>query len=520
MNKDVKILDCTLRDGGYYTEWDFEDSIVDTYVKNIAKLPIDVIEIGYLSQPQNKYLGKYFYCPEYTLKQIKSGVGDKKVAIMLNERDNTPQDAMFLLYGYSGFIDIVRLAVDPNRIKPAVELAKAIKELGFEVGFNLMYMSKVVKQPETLEQLSLLNGIVDYFSLVDSFGGVYPNEVFDAVNKVKEILNMPIGFHGHNNLEMALINSLTAVEAGAEIIDATFTGMGRGAGNLKTELLLTVLNSNGTIDLNYNALSEVVASFTELQHKYNWGTNLPYMVSGANSLPQKDVMEWVSKNRYSLGTIINALQNQKDNVVDNLKRPFFNRQFENINRAIVIGGGKSSIDNVMAVRALVEKNEGYCLIHSSSRNAKPYQDISVPQFYCLVGNEGYRLASIFNDLTSLEHICVLPPYPRKMGTYIPEQIIDKTFELEAISFIDKFSDSPLTLAIQIALDLKIQDLYFIGFDGYNSSINQAQYEVALENQEIFDQVAKLNFTNTAFLSPTKYKGLKKDSVYGYLKSLV
>ena len=106
---------------------------------------------------------------------------------------------------------------------------------------------------------------------------------------VRSKTNVKLGFHGHNNLEMALANTLTAIDEGIDIVDATITGMGRGAGNLKTELLLTVLNAKGVLDFPYNELSKTVDDFTELQSHYEWGTNLPYMVSGANSLPQKQV---------------------------------------------------------------------------------------------------------------------------------------------------------------------------------------------------------------------------------------
>src|SRR5690606_15324869 len=143
----------------------------------------------------------------------------------------------------------------------------------------------------------------------------------EIMNIVKSKTNVPLGFHGHNNLELGLINTLTAIENGVDIVDATITGMGRGAGNLKTELLLTALNANKNLPVDFNALSEVVDRFQELQLHYGWGTNLPYMVSGSNSLPQKDVMDWVSNGTISFNSIIRALQNQKAGITDNEKFP-------------------------------------------------------------------------------------------------------------------------------------------------------------------------------------------------------
>ncbi|MFX1702581.1 4-hydroxy 2-oxovalerate aldolase [Chitinophaga ginsengisegetis] len=522
MNK-VKILDCTLRDGGYYTNWDFDKSLLDVYFKSVEKLPIDVVEVGYRSLPQTHYLGEFFYCPQFILNDIRKSLPSKKIAVMLNERDNAPENVASLLGHLKESIDIVRMAVDPVRFDSGLKLAEEIKKLGFEVGFNLMYMSKVMKSPDVFAKFPSMNGLVDYFSLVDSYGGVYPEEVRSAVEKCKEVLSMPVGFHGHNNVEMALINSLTAIEAGADMIDATISGMGRGAGNLKTELLLTVLNAQKKLSIDYNALSDVVSAFAAYQKKYEWGTNLPYMVSGANSLPQKDVMEWVGKNRYSISTIVNALNNQKENVMDNLQLPSFEPTKGKHTKAIIIGGGKSAVEHARAVKALLENsNDEYCVIHSSTRNAKWYEDIEATQFYCLIGNEGHRLSSLFDNLKALSVSCILPPFPRRMGTYVPEDVVKNSFELQKITFIDKHHDSPLTVSIQTAIDMGIDELYFVGFDGYRSGsgiddiINATQYELAQENQYIFDRALALNLKAVQALTPTKYKGLSQSSIFSYL----
>lgn len=504
-----------MRDGGYYNNWDFNEDILSHYLRCMERLPVDILEIGYRSFPQKEYFGKLFYTPLFILKKIRSFVPSKKIAIMLNERDNSPKRMSELLSDCREYVDIVRIAVDPTRLSSAIQLAESLKELGFQVGFNLMYMSEIVKNPEILTDLQQLNGKVDYFSLVDSFGGVFPTDVISIVKEIKKILTMPIGFHGHNNIEMSLANSLAAIDAGCTIIDSTITGMGRGAGNLKTELLLTVLNSKNTsFELDFNALSEVVNVFLALQDKYRWGTNLPYMVSGANSLPQKDVMNWVGKNRYSIDSIITALKNKKDKNLDNVKLPLFSYPSQ-LKKAVIIGGGISGIDNSDSIIEYINKNSDICIIHSSTRNAKLYENVNVPQFYCLVGNEGYRLESVFNDLHHLEHLCILPPYPRKMGTYIPKSIETKSYELKEINFIDKFHDSPLTLAIQTAIDLGVSDVEFVGFDGYGDSMNSSLYELSMENQIVFDNIYN-TFKQVEFLTPTLYKNIPLNSIFSYL----
>src|SRR5690606_19642802 len=97
--------------------------------------------------------------------------------------------------------------------------------------------------------------------------------VFKATDSTSE---KRFGFHAHNNLELAHINTLTAIEYGASIVDATITGIGRGAGNLKTELLLTSLHAQGVLEVNFETLSNTVESFSELKDQHKWDTNLAY----------------------------------------------------------------------------------------------------------------------------------------------------------------------------------------------------------------------------------------------------
>jgi 4-hydroxy 2-oxovalerate aldolase len=510
----MTLLDCTLRDGGYYTNWDFDKSLVHTYVEAFNKLPVDYLEIGYRSQPLEGYLGEYFYCPDYVMRDLKART-NKKLVVILNEKDVRAGDVEALLTPCLGLITMVRLAIDPKNFARALELAAAVKAMGFEVGFNVMYMSTWKSQPEFLAQLSQTKGVCDYFYMVDSFGGVYPEDVKEIYQIVKSQVDVPIGFHGHNNLELALINTLTAIDCGAAIVDATVTGMGRGAGNLKTELLLTALNAKNDFDLDFNALSMVVDGFAKLQETHGWGTNLPYMVSGAHSLPQKEVMDWVGKRYYSFNSIIRALHNQSAGKKDNVKLSPF-QPVEKYTIALMIGGGSSVVAHAAGITQLLQNRQDVCVIHASSKNAAVFKDLANPQFFCLVGNEGYRLESVFGTFKHFDYTCVLPPYPRKMGTYIPKQIAEKAAELEKISFTNLVKDSHTALALQTAIELGCQEVWMVGFDGYSGEMMGAkEQELFMENEQLFADV-KVAQVHLKSLLPTKYKSLQEDSLYALI----
>lgn len=507
----IKLLDCSLRDGGYYNNWDFDKSLVTKYFQAMENLPIEYVEMGYRSKPLNGYFGEYFYCPEYVMRWAKELMPSKKIAIMLNEKDTVIEDLDALLAPCKPFISMVRIAVAPERIPQAAKLAQKIKEMGFEVAFNIMYLSKFASNESILEGLKGLEQFVDFLYLVDSYGGVFPDQVKSIIQKVKSKTPIPLGFHGHNNLEMVMINSITAMEEGVSIIDATITGMGRGAGNLKTELFLTYLAFQKGRDVDFNALSSTVEDFEKLQKVYEWGTNLPYMVAGANSLPQKDVMDWMSKKRYSISGLVNALKSQK-NPTQDLSFPTL--PTEKSSKVVIIGGGGSVYEHQKGIQEYLLKNPDNIVIFSTARYAHLFNQLPNKQFIALVGNEGHRLNQIFAQLKTIP-TCVLSPRPRKMGVYVPENILHQTFELQKIEFSDSYHDSPLAVSIQIALNLNAENIYLVGFDGYNTNIDPSKFELLQENQYLIDKLLATS-ANVESWTLTNYKNIKQVSLFAYL----
>ena len=510
-----KILDCTLRDGGYYTNWDFDRQVVKSYLEAMNHLPIDYIEIGYRSPVLDDYYGEYFYCPKDTIDFISS-ITNKKLAIILNEKDVEIQGIFELLEPCSSSIHLVRMAVNPVNFQGAVEKARIIKLAGYEVAFNIMYLSDWWNHPEMLDNLSELDDCVDYLYLVDSYGSVMPEELTRLMGYVKSKTKVKIGFHGHNNIELALANTLVALSLGADIIDATVTGMGRGAGNLKTELLLTVLNRLNNFSLDFDQLSEVTSTFELLQSKYKWGTNLPYMIAGVNSLPQKQVMEWVSKNIFSSAGIIRALNNQAAGHSDNLKlnalKPF---QLSSKTEAIVIGGGESVFKHFHALKLFIENRPNLILIHSSARNASYFKNFPNIQIFCISGNEGYRLEKTFNvGLPST--IMLLPPHPRKMGTYVPKNFHGNAYELNALSCSKHLWDTTTSVALEVGLMNKIKTIFFVGYDGYyGEDLNQSSLALFNLNEEVFREYVENHNQRLVTLTPSLYRNLEKSSIYHY-----
>lgn len=497
----VSLLDCTLRDGGYYTDWDFDDNIVDEYFETMNRLPIDFIEIGYRSKFKVEYAGAYYYLPEFILKDIKRKT-NKQLAIILNEKEILIEDLESLLKPCEGLVAMVRLAVDPQNFKRAVILANKIKTLGFLVSFNLMYASRWETDFKLDKRLNELNNAADYFYVVDSYGGLYPQQVSDIFKKLKQHLNIPLGFHGHNNLEMALVNSLAALESGAGIIDSTICGMGRGAGNLKTELWLSILHQQHGISVDFDALNSLTNSFTALNEKYKWGTNLPYMVSGAFSLPQDTVMSQVKKRYYSLNAIIEEVGQTGISELSETGFPKFGN-FKMADKVLLVGGGNSALKFSSALVEFLRMNPEICIIYASSKNVAVFSELPNLQIHCLSGSEGKRLEKSFKFEVLENRIFVVLPKNISVYNYVSEAYLENTFQLEEINFIDSFKISTTAMAIQIAVQLMAKELFLTGYDGYGEAVTKDQLELFEENQLIFDHL-KDDQPELNSLTPTLY----------------
>ena len=118
----IKVLDCSLRDGGYYTDWDFDSSLIDTYFASMSKLPVDIVELGYRSCNSNTYYGEYFYTPSSCIINARHVLPNKKLSVMVNTKEWVDKTSDFRtnLKSIVGLVDIVRFAVNPLNLRLAI----------------------------------------------------------------------------------------------------------------------------------------------------------------------------------------------------------------------------------------------------------------------------------------------------------------------------------------------------------------------------------------------------------------
>jgi len=506
----MKILDCTLRDGGYYTGWDFSDNLVNSYFDLVKHLPIDIVEVGYRGNKTKKsYFGEYYFLTKTKLQSIKKKIGKKtKISVMIDLKDwKTPKELETNLKDCKTCVDIIRFAVDPKKISKIKEYLKITKKLGFIVAVNLMYTHLILNDEKITLDIIKLKKYFDIMYLVDSYGTLIPGDIGSIIKKIKLIdKNLNVGFHSHNNLELALSNSIEAINHGIDFVDCTFTGMGRGAGNLKTELLLSYLGIklNKIKINNFKNIGRVVDMFEEIRSKEKWGATLPYMISGSTNSPQSEAMQLIKSKRYDMTDIVTYLYNKKKKKINIIKNLNFKKK-----EVLIIGGGISVKKKINYLKEFLKENKNIFVIFSSSRNVELFNNISSKSITCITGNEIVKIKKnyfkknkfIINDLIDDKTLL-----PKKTQNF---------YKLKKNILSKNINNSPLAISLAAAHEIDAKKIFLIGFDGFNKIDKINDYSLFNENQKILNFYD--NRLNIIFLSETTYDVKNRSSIFKYLK---
>lgn len=276
----IKVLDCTIRDGGLINQWQFSDEFVRKVFMGLSAAGVDFMEIGYKSSEKyfsRKENGAWKFCSEEDLKKIVGGIDKRlKLSAMADIGRIDPED---ILPKNESVLDMIRVACYVKEVDKAISLAQHCQDKGYETTINLMAVSKVLERDldEALDDLSKSSVPVVY--LVDSFGAMYSEQIHFLAKKYFEALpGKELGIHTHNNQQLAFANTIEAIIAGINRIDATLYGMGRGAGNCPLELLLSFLK-NPKFDIR-PVLQVIQEILIPLKSEIEWGYHIPYMVTG------------------------------------------------------------------------------------------------------------------------------------------------------------------------------------------------------------------------------------------------
>jgi 4-hydroxy 2-oxovalerate aldolase len=309
--QELILLDCTLRDGGYYNSWDFSPELINQYLAAMRRSPVAVVEVGFRFLKNNGFKGPCAFTTDDFLKGLKIPQG-LTIGVMVNGADlhggvgwRSAIETLFPLPAMETPVDLVRIACHYSELEDAFLAATWLVERGYRVGINLMQISE--RKQYEIENFGKMasDSQIEVLYFADSMGSMTPNMTSNIIGWLQKNWSGPIGIHAHDNMRLALTNTLLAKEKGVTWLDATITGMGRGPGNTCMEELVIEAEVSSGCSADIAPMLELVHEhFGPMKKRYDWGTNPYYYLSGKFGIHPSYIQEMLGDSRYGQEDIL------------------------------------------------------------------------------------------------------------------------------------------------------------------------------------------------------------------------
>jgi 4-hydroxy 2-oxovalerate aldolase len=306
--EEIKVLDCTIRDGGLINNHYFTDEFVRAVYTAISQAGVDYIEMGYRSSrqfaPQNEF-GDWKYCDDDAISKIIDGVeSNTKISIMVDAHRVADQE--FKSADQSP-VDLIRIATYVKDVDKAIVLANRCNDLGYEIAVNIMAIS-AENQHELVEALDQLAGSpAQTVCVVDSYGNFFSEDIHEMVKLyIDRLPGKCIGMHCHNNQQLAFANTIEGIRKGSNMVDGSLYGIGRGAGNCPLELILGFLKNP---KFNIEPILKVIQDYMiPMREEMEWGYLVPYAITGMlNQHPRAAIAMRKTENKEKYAEFYNEI---------------------------------------------------------------------------------------------------------------------------------------------------------------------------------------------------------------------
>ena len=515
----VKALDCTLRDGGYVNLWNFGAENVRKIVNNLTESRVEFVELGFLKPCQYEINKTLFNSVDDFDKFIPKSRSGKTLYLgmitfgqfdlsLIPERKNTNVD---------GF----RIIFKKPQWKEALEYCKKVKEKGYKIFINPMHTYNYSDR-ELLDLVDGINEVMPYgMSIVDTMGIMRSQQLLHIFSLIDSNLNSKIGvcFHSHNNLQLSFSNAqaLLATNTKRElIIDSSVRGMGRGAGNLCTELLLQYLNDNFEKKYNLIPILKIIDEQIDKIYVTNpWGYNIPYYLAASMKCHPNYASFLTDKASISVESMSEILalipENKKSNYDEKLIQELYLRYQENeINDTHTLENLRNNIANrdVLIIAPGKSINLYKDKILSYIKENNPYViSINFRSEVFDVDNVFISNARRFSEQTSLENVLVT-------SNIKSENVI--TFNYGSYLNNSEMADNSCLMLLKILIKAGIKNVVFAGMDGFSngndnyfdsSMVNNAKLGEFDKRNEVMHKMLQslVKSINMKFLTPSLYE---------------
>ena len=505
----IKLLDCTLRDGGYINNWEFGKDVISRLVNQVLIAGVEVMELGYLSTVNSGDENTARYGSLKDVRRAYSNIKSDKqdYAVMINYGEYSAE----LLPKAEPDDPIIRVAFHRKNLQEAFELINVLDSKGYRYYIQPMGVLNY-SDKDFIELINLANATnAEAFYVVDSFGVLelkdFRRLIFLVDNNLRpEIM---LGYHAHNNLQQAYSNAKYMVEQGLShslIIDASVFGMGRGAGNLNIELFAKHLNRNYGKSYNIEPFLEVFDECLKpIFARQFWGYSLPFYLSSIHNCHPNYALFFSEKNTLSVKSIHELLSqisdedkigfskdkaaqyynNYMDNFIDDksdVKKLYDSLQNRTV---LILAPGKSIVKNKETIKEFIINNNP--VVIGVNRSSEDYE-----YDYLFVNNEKRLIDK-----------------PVNVGKFIKtsnlHKILPDTIQINYASYLSEnpvVSDNPTLMLLNLMVSMGVKGVAIAGFDGFSSNPEENYFAQGLsmgssiaskveKNQLVSDQVAKL-----------------------------
>lgn len=508
-----KILDCTVRDGGYINNWSFSTDFVCEMYAASSQAGVDIFEIGFLSNDTS--LSIWRQSSDSIVKKVKNSYKNGAQISAMLELETV---GMELRDSEETGIDVLRIALNKDKVEQSIDKLKNYKNQGYQVFIQLMGITGY-SDIEILNNCKLLNecGYVDYLNIGDSYGSLIPERTKEIISMMKRNTDLKVGLHAHNNMQMGMANVLAAIDSGADIVDGSMYGMGRGGGNVPLELILSYYGKKYPEKYHELPVLEFIdRQMVSLRKEYDWGYSLNNLLSGVYECHPYYTSRLLEKREYTVAQVLKTVKIVSNSDVIGFSEKFLSEIIDNVllqtslesncsldeyierhcNEAtysgrhsgrdfLILGNGPTLKDRREEILDFIEERKPI-IIGSNNLNG-----LFTPHYHAFNNQKRFeQYKSGINKNSKL----LLGPSIDTDDVYFPfERIIcynSQRSNLDIINHVITSNGRSISiLAAAVALDMGARNIYFAGMDGYLASGSKYFYKED-ESEEESDLLEK------------------------------
>ena len=536
MKNEIQVLDCTLRDGAYITDSHFGTPEIKGIIKRMQDANIDLIECGWLKDKPHVAGSTFYHVPaDLEAYNIQKSCNSLYVAMIDWDRYDLSQ-----LPAYDGkSIDAIRVAFPHKKFREAVALGPIIQGKGYQVFFQAANTLEY-SENDLIQRAQEVNKIQPSgLSVVDTFGAMYPEDMERIVRVLNKHVdkNIKLGFHSHNNLQLSFALSMQFVrtlrDAGRSIIvDASLCGMGRGAGNTTTELLVNYLNRehHGNYDLN-TIMDAIDMYMGEFQKNYSWGYSTPYLIAGMYCSHVNNIAYLLDNHRTNSKELRNIIESLSPDERRKYDYGLLEQKYiDNQNRVVNDDQAIAQLRAAIASREVLLLCPGKSILKKRADIEKYIADHNPVIIGINVANQGYRQDYLF--------FCNSVRYSYAKEVYADEFKNTKRIITSNIKTTADYNESVINfnllvkrgwehfdnagiVCLRLLNKLQVARVALAGFDGFESSYDESYADSSLPhivpgktwselNEEIRDMLCDFRqmtagCMDIAFITESKYQ---------------